>query len=138
RTYQPLPSGFEPEGDVPGLWMWWVDEQRLLITDGGDEWVLDVDRRSDERVADGESPGKTWAFGRPPISYAALDWDVRPVAELADGSALLRVAPPATSDRSRWWLVRWEPESGDLALASSVDADPAKATSFARALVAAP
>lgn len=138
QTHLPVPEGFEPVGEVPALWMWWADETRLVVTDGGGEWVLDVDRGTDHRVPDLETAATTLGVGRPSILPAAADWDVRPVAELADGTALLRVAPPAGRDRSTWWVVRWDPESGDLALASTVDAAPGKATSFARDLVARP
>ena len=137
RTHRPLPAGFESAGGDP-LWMHWLDERRLLIPDGGDEWVLDVDRGTDERAPGSESPAEPWTLGRPAIHDAAFRWDVRPVAELADGSALLRVAPPRDADQNGWWLVRWDPDSGDLALATTVDADADRATSFARDLVAAP
>lgn len=136
RKHQPVPAGFEPAGPVPGLWMRWLDEERLLITDGDDEWVLDVDRGTDERLSAGRSPAEVRTLGRPPVSDAAFDWDVRPVAELADGTTLLRVAPPRAGDRARWWLVQWDPTSGGLALVTTVDADPDQAASIARDLVA--
>lgn len=130
QSHRSLPSGFVPAGGP--AWMWWLDERRLLIIDGAGGWEIDVERGTEDRVENPKVPDGDWA--QPPTG-PGVNPAVRAVAELADGSVLLRVAPPRRGDRTGWWLVRWDPASDEFSLVTATDSDPDKAASFARDLV---
>ncbi|WP_296603014.1 hypothetical protein [Nocardioides sp.] len=132
QVRRPLPDGFTPSSRAPVVR--WVDEQRLLLSDGEGAWLLDADRGVEGASATARAEPE-WTLGLPELDPAATGWEVGPVAALADGSALLRVTPPRPREPKQWWVVRWDPASVDLALAATVESDAMKHVSFASDLL---
>lgn len=109
------------------------DGTRLAVgVDGGFE-VIEL--ATGERTFREQEPDveRSWDIDLPVVPPG---WELRPVAQLDDGSALLFVAPgPGTP--GGWRIVRWDPgtSTGDLASVTRTSSSPAKATSFASDLL---
>lgn len=61
------------------------------------------------------------------------NWALDTVAVRDDGTVVLWVAVPGSSDVDGWRLVLWDPESGSLRIMTRSDADPTWSLSFAGA-----
>lgn len=108
------------------------DGTRLAVgvVDGADDEVLVVDLATGARTTRLGFPpsGTGWTIDDPVVRRSP-GWTVTPLAQLADRTALLQVAPGPRQGEG-WWLVHWDPAADAWTLVSRVLADPGKAVSL--------
>ena len=117
--------------DVPPV----LSRDGTLLSVAADRGTVVVDLATGaQEVRAGGLPTEMPARFPLPGVQAGVGWRVSPLAELADGTALMWVFPGPRREGD-WHVVHWDPATDDLSLVSVVDSDAEGPTTFARDLL---